>query len=330
MGEETDSMSPPASAFPRFGGEDARPCAFEEAGVAILPVPYEGTVSYGAGTARGPHAILTASAQLEMHDEELDAAAENMDAPGLFTLPPVDPIPGETPESMMERIHAAALPPLRAGKLLVTLGGEHSISFGVFTALQSVRAAVPGGERPFSVLQIDAHADLRDSYRGARHSHACIMARAHGLGLPFVQVGIRSLSAGERRFLRDHDLERNVFWAARIAEAERAEGGGLSGGSGGGSGGDWIGEVVERLGEDVYITFDLDGLDPAIMPATGTPEPGGLGWHTTLRLLRRVASQRRIVGCDVVELAPIPGLHAPDYLAARLVAKMIAYARMRE
>ncbi len=322
MGEETVSMSVPASSFPPFGGEDARPCTFEEAGVAILPVPYEGTVSYGAGTALGPHAILAASAQLEMHDEELNAATENIDAPGLFTLPPVEPVSGETPEAVMERIHAAALPPLQAGKLLVTLGGEHSISYGVFTALQTVRADLLGGERPFSVLQIDAHADLRDSYQGVRHSHACIMARAHGLGLPFVQVGIRSLSAGERGFLRDNDLERNVFWAARIAEAERVGDDGLVGG--------WIGDVVERLGEDVYVTFDVDGLDPAIMPATGSPEPGGLGWHTTLRLLRRVASQRRIIGCDVTELAPIPGLHAPDYLAARLVAKMIAYAQMRE
>lgn len=287
--------------YPSFAGEDARPCTYAEARVAVLPVPYEGTVSYGGGAAAGPRALLEASAQLEMYDEELDTC---VDAVGLHTLPPVD-CAGAAPEGVMERIHAAALGPLRDGKFLVTLGGEHSISYGVFTAQQAVRT------RPFSLLQIDAHADLRPSYQGTPHSHACIMARAHDLGLPFVQVGIRALSAEERGFLRRTGLEANVFWAHTLAE--RPDDG-------------WMDEVVERLGEDVYVTLDVDGLDPTIMPATGTPVPGGLGWYTTLRLLRRVARRRRIVGCDITELAPIPGQHAPDFLAARLVYKLIGYA----
>jgi agmatinase len=264
-------------------------------------VPYEGTVSYGAGTARGPGAILAASAQLEMYDEELNA---RIDRAGLFTLPPVE-VAGVAPEAVMARIHAAALPPLRDGKLLATLGGEHSISYGVFTALREAHG------RPFSLLQLDAHADLRPSYQGTRHSHASIMARAHELGLPFVQVGLRSLSEPEARFLRETGLEANVFWAHRLAAAHDDG---------------WMDEVVARLGEAVYVTIDVDGLDPSLMPATGTPEPGGLDWYTTMRLLRRVAGARRVLAFDVTELAPIAGLHGPDFLAARLTYKLIGYA----
>ncbi len=289
---------------PPFCGDDAQPCSYEQARVAVLPVPYEGTVSYGHGAAQGPHAILAASAQLEMYDEELDWCVDSV---GLHTLEPVDCSTG-TPEQVMARIHAAALPPLRDGKFLVTLGGEHSISYGVFTAQQAVR------QRPFSLLQLDAHADLRQSYGGTPHSHACIMARAHDLGLPFVQVGIRAVCQQERDFLRDTGLERNVFWAHAIAERDER----------------WMDEVVERLGEDVYVTLDLDGLDPTLMPATGTPVPGGLGWYQTLRLLRRVAQRRHIVGFDVTELAPMKGLHAPDFLAARLTYKLIGYALRSE
>jgi len=273
--------------YPPFCGDDLRPCTYAEARVAILPVPYEGTVSYGSGAAQGPRAILEASGQLEMYDEELDWC---FDALGLHTLPPVD-CAAATPEQVMQRIHTAALPPLRDGKFLVTLGGEHSISYGVFTAQQAVR------ERPFSLLQIDAHADLRPSYQGTPHSHASIMARAHDLGLPFVQVGIRAVCEQERAFLRETRLEANVFWDYQIAGRDE----------------EWMDEAVERLGEDVYVTLDVDGLDPAIMPATGTPVPGGLGWHATLRLLRKVAQRRRIIGFDMTELAPQPGLHAPDF-----------------
>lgn len=286
--------------YPPFCGDDLHPCTYDEARVAILPVPYEGTVSYGHGAAQGPRAILEASAQLEMYDEELDWCIDEL---GLHTLAPVDCAAAQ-PEVVMERIHAAALSPLQAGKFLVTLGGEHSISYGVFTALQAVR------ERPFSLLQIDAHADLRPSYHGTPHSHACVMARANDLGLPFVQVGLRAVCAEERAFLRATGLERNVFWGHRIAGADEA----------------WMDEAVERLGEEVYVTLDVDGLDPAIMPATGTPVPGGLGWYPTLHLLRKVAERRRIIGFDVTELAPMAGLHAPDFLAARLVYKLIGYA----
>lgn len=297
----------PAAApdYPRFCGEDGMPCTYEAARVAVLPVPYEGTVSYGRGAGGGPRAILEASAQLEMYDEELD---QRIDQWGIFTLPPVDTA-GAGPTEMMDRIYWAALPALRDGKLLLTLGGEHSISYGVFKALKEVRG------RPFSILQIDAHADLRDSYEGTPHSHACIMARAHELELPFVQVGIRALSEEERLFLRRKGLDRNVYYAHRIAGEADDE---------------WMAEVAERLDNDVYITFDIDGMDPTLVPSTGTPVPGGLGWYQVLRLLRRVAKRRRIVGMDLTELAPLPGFHAPDFLAARLAYKMIGYAHLRQ
>lgn len=296
--------------LPRFGGDDALDVSEARARIAVLPVPYEGTVSYGGGASRGPAAILAASAQLEMHDEELDACPDRL---GIHTLPPVA-CAGADPEAVMERIRAAAEPPLRRGRWLLTLGGEHSVTCGVLAACRAVR-----GGRPFSVLQIDAHADLRESYEGQRYSHASVMARVRELGVPFVQVGIRSLSQGERGVLRRTGLEANVFWAHGIAGRPAAE---------------WVPAVLERLGalghEDVYITIDLDGLDPALVPATGTPEPGGLGWWPTLALLRAVAERFRLIGADVCELAPLPGLHAPDFLAARLAYKLMGYAFERE
>ena len=298
------STAGPEAAWPRFGGADALRVPYEKARVAVLPVPYEGTVSYGKGTAAGPRAILEASAQLEMYDEELERCIDQW---GIHTLPPVEPA-GASPEQMMERITQAALEPLRAGKLLVTLGGEHSISFGVWRALQQVRG------RPFSILQIDAHADLRDSYEGSKHSHASVMARAHELGLPFVQVGLRAVSEEERLFLRRQGLERNVYWAKDICTAKDEE---------------WIADAAERLQGDVYLSVDIDGLDSALVPATGTPVPGGLGWYPTLKLLRRVCRRHPIVGMDLMELAPQPGWHACDFLAARLVFKMIGYAFQR-
>lgn len=293
-----------ADAYPPFAGDDAQPCTYERARVAVLPVPYEGTVSYGRGAAKGPRAILEASAQLEMYDEELD---RRIDQWGLTTLPPVD-CSDASPEEVMTRIYWAALPPIRDGKLLLTLGGEHSISYGVFKALKEVRGA------PFSILQIDAHADLRQSYGGTPHSHASIMARAYDLGLPFVQVGIRALSEEERLFIRRKGLDRNVYWAHWLAEQTDEQ---------------WMVDVTERLEGDVYLTIDLDGLDPAILPATGTPVPGGLGWYTTLKLLKRVTRRHRVVGMDITELAPIAGLHASDFLAARLAFKLIGYAFQR-
>lgn len=292
--------------YPSFGGHDLRPVDYGQARVAVLPVPYEGTVSYGGGASEGPRALLEASDQMEKYDEELDWS---IDEAGIVTLPPVD-LDKLDPAGAMTRIQEAAAGPLGDGKVLAGVGGEHSITVGLCQALLEAR----GGE-PFSVLQIDAHADLRSEYEGERYSHACVMARLHEMGLPFVQVGIRSLSAEERSFLRETRLERNVFWALNIHKAMDSS---------------WMNEVVNGLPGDVYVTFDIDGLDPSIVPATGTPEPGGLGWYDALRLLGRVARRRNIISMDLTELAPIPGQHAPNFLAARLLYKMIGYATVRQ
>ena len=287
----------------RFGGEDARPTNYEQSRVVVVPLPYEGTVSYGEGASRGPDAILQASSQLEMYDEELE---REVDEVGLFTLPPVVAAPGDTPESYMQAIHQAALPPAQDGKLLLGLGGEHSVTYGLWTALLEAR-----GGKPFSILQLDAHADLRPTYHDTPHSHACIMARAHELGLPFVQVGIRSLSAPEARFLKSTGLEANMFFAHKVAATNDER---------------WMEQVLERLGDEVFVTFDIDGLDPSLVPGTGTPEPGGLQWYPTLRLLRQVATHKTIIGMDINEVAPIEGSHASEFVAARLAWKMVGYA----
>ena len=289
--------------LPPFGGEDARQVSADQARVAVLPAPWEGTVSYGAGAGRGPEAILAASDQLEMYDEELDL---EIDRVGLTTLPAPAIPPDATPEQALDAIQASARAAIDQGKWLLTLGGEHSVSVPVWRALLEARKG-----RPFSILQIDAHADLRQTYDGTPLSHACVMARAHEMGLSFVQVGIRALCADEREFLRREALDENVFYDHRLAVTHRDK---------------WMDEVVERLGEEVYITFDLDGLDPAIMPATGTPVPGGLSWHHATRLLRKVGAARKVIGADITELAPIPGMHAPDFLAARLAFKIIGYS----
>jgi agmatinase len=295
--------------YPPFCGQDRKVVDYSAARVAVLPVPYEGTVSYGRGAVLGPRAILEASDQLEMYDEELDRRIDDV---GIFTLPPVDP--GEAPpEDVMARIRAAALPALRDGKLLLTLGGEHSISYGIWSGLREILG------RPFAILQVDAHADLRPEYHGTPHSHASIMARAHDLGLPFVQVGIRALSQEEREFLRKTGLERNVFWAHESAWTRPAE---------------WVPRVVERLlsfgARELYISVDIDGLDPSLVPSTGTPVPGGLGWHETLWLLRLAAQSLPVAACDLTELAPVAGQPASDFLAARLAYKLVGYALERE
>ncbi|MBF0623802.1 MAG: agmatinase [Magnetococcales bacterium] len=288
-----------------FGGVD--PVPLEQARVVILPVPYQGTVSYGNGTAQGPTALLAASTQMELFDEVLQQ--ETIDL-GFHTLTPVEPdLFG--PAAMMERIAAAARPQVAAGRFLAGIGGEHSITDGL------LRAFLPTFGRRLSVLQIDAHADLRDQYQGSPHSHACVMRRVAEMGLEFVQVGIRSLSREEWEFVQNQGRGGRIFWARDVVSAARR---GETG---------WMDQVVAALGPEVYVTVDLDGLDPSVLPATGTPEPGGLDYPTLLTLLERVARRRRIVGCDLTELAPLPGQPASDFLASRLLYRLIGLALAR-
>ncbi len=190
------------------------------------------------------------------------------------------------------------------GRFIITLGGEHSLTSAPVLAWADRLAA--GAERRLTVLQIDAHTDLRPEYEGSPYSHASVMHRVHDR-VDIVAVGIRALTREERELARGSGRI-HLFFADDLHEGDA-----------------WIDDVVARLGDDVYVTFDVDGLDPSLVPSTGTPEPGGLLWYPALKLLRRVFRERNVVGCDVVELAPIPGFHAPDFLVAKLIYKMIGY-----
>ncbi|MBE9535865.1 MAG: agmatinase [Proteobacteria bacterium] len=279
----------------RFGPEEAKYCSYESCRVAVLPIPYEGTVSYGGGASKGPDAILNASLQLEAYDEELKRETSEI---GIHTLPAVRP--SKTPSDMMRATHEAALKPAKDNKFIVGLGGEHSVTKGVLTALVEVRG------KDFGVLQLDAHADLRDSYDGTPDSHACIMRRVDDLGLQYSQVGIRSLSKEEADFVEEKG--RKIHFAHE-----------MRGGSA------WMDEAIDGLPENIYITIDIDCFDPSIMPSTGTPEPGGLDWYTVTSFLRKVCKNKKVIGFDVVEFAPIEGMNAPDFLAAKLVSRLLGY-----
>ncbi|RME74922.1 MAG: agmatinase [Chloroflexi bacterium] len=273
----------------------------EQARVVILPVPYEATVSYGSGTEYGPRAIISASQQVELYDREYDA--EPALAYGVYTAAPLV-LPAEPPQ-VMETIAAAVENYTRRDKLVVVLGGEHSLSLGVGRGL--VRAL--GG--PLTVVQIDAHCDLRDQYDDTPYSHACVARRLlEEPGIEQVlQLGIRSLCTEEAQFARQNP-DRVRIWFAEDVHA-----------------GSWQAEFQARLrGRRVFLTLDVDGLDPAVVPATGTPEPDGLSWTETLEILRLTANTGTVVGMDCVELAPVSYLHAADFAVAKLVYKAISYA----
>ena len=282
-----------------FGGTTPTTTDFEHARVVILPVPLDRTTSYVAGTRNGPHDILVASSHMELWDEETQTDVHSI---GVFTLPEME-FPFATMGEVIEEIRRVATEIVSRDKFPVVLGGEHSITAPVVAA---VAAKHPG----LSVLQIDAHADLRESFMGTPHNHACAMRRVleHARA---TQVGIRSLSSEEAAAAPT--LATRIFYDYNMRQDA-----------------DWIERVVDSLGETVYITIDCDGLDPAIMPAVGTPEPGGLTWYETLALLRRVIESRRVVGCDIVELCPLPGIVAPNFLCAKLIYKILTYRFGRE
>jgi len=278
----------------RFLGLPSEQSEFRKSEFVVLPVPYEQTTTYRTGTKHGPSAIIAASQEVETFDEELNL--EPCQA-GICTLDQVEVI-ASGPENMVEKIYLTQRELLGEKKKVVMLGGEHTISIG------AVRAHLERYPH-LSVLQMDAHADLRDTYQGSKFSHACVMRRIGEL-CPFVGVGIRNQSREEHEFIGENRTD--VFFAQQLAESDR-----------------WTDRLLGRLGQDVYLTLDLDVLDPSIMPAVGTPEPGGLLWHQTLSFLKELVAKKNLVGFDVVELCPLPGLAAPDFTAARLVYKIIAY-----
>jgi agmatinase len=279
-----------------FGGiDDEELSSFENARVVVWPVSYEGTVSYGAGTGEGAMAVVDASRNMELYDEETDAEVYRLGIHTTEVSPPVEP-----PEAMMKSLLERARELVGADKFVCMIGGEHSVSGPV------IQAHAERYEN-LSVLQIDAHADLRDTYDGTPHSHASIMARVvRDLKLPAVQVGIRSISAEEARSL--DEFPTRIFWAKDIAGRT-----------------DWWEEAVAGLTENVYLTIDIDGLDPSLVAQTGTPEPGGLGWYEVLGLIRTLARSRRVVGMDLTEYAYVEGYSASAFLGAKLIYKSLSY-----
>lgn len=281
-----------------FGGIDEEEYSSLDASeVLILPVSYEGTVSYGTGTGSGAMAIVDASRNMELYEEETDTEPYKV---GIHTLPEFTP--RETPEKMMSDLFDLSKDLVNKGKFVCMLGGEHSVSAPV------IRAHNEKYEN-MSVLQIDAHADLRDTYDGTPHSHASIMARVvKDMRIPSVQVGIRSISVDEARSLKNDNLPTKIYWARDVAGRT-----------------DWIDEAIDSLTENVYLTIDIDGLDPSLVPTTGTPEPGGLGWYETLTLIRKLAEKKRVVGMDLVEYSYVESYDSPAFLCSKLVYKSLAY-----
>lgn len=265
----------------------------EKAEIAILPVPYDGTSTWVKGADKGPQAILDASFALEYYDIETDSEVFRR---GIFTEPAV--VGFAEPEKMSEVVRQRVERLLAGGRFPVLLGGEHSVSIGAFQAFA-------GKFKNLTILQLDAHADLRDSYEGSRYNHACVMARAREYA-PIVQAGIRSMDTCEKSNV---EIDR-MFFAHAIFDGHHS---------------DWIEQVVSRLTENVYLTIDLDVFDPSILPATGTPEPGGMRWYEALALIRRVCTQRKLVGFDLVELCPRETMWASDLLAAKLLYKILTY-----
>ncbi len=273
---------------------------FDRAGVLVLPLPFEATVSYGGGTVDGPAAIISASQQVELYDREFDR--EPALAYGVHTL--AAPALSADPAEAVAQIAAAAEAAARSGKLVVGLGGEHTVSVGFG---RGILAALGG---PLTVVQIDAHSDLRDEYEESAYSHACIARRLLDDERieQVLQLGIRSVCTEEVEFVRAHPDRARVWYAEQVHE------------------GDWRSELIARIrGKRVFLTIDVDGLDPSIVPATGTPEPDGLTWRETLAILRTVTAHAEVVALDCVELAPTDGLHMADFAVAKLLYKTISY-----
>jgi agmatinase len=276
-----------------FGGIPEANSDYAKSKVAVLPIPFDKTTTYAHGSDKGPAALIEASRNMELYDIETNQEIYQI---GIHTAPPVL---ADTSEEMVKRGYERTKDLLDAGKFVLSLGGEHAVSFG---PIRAHAERYPG----LTVLQFDAHADLHPAYEGNPWSHASVMARVRELqGVSnIVSVGIRSLSLTEKNNQQDVI----TFYAHEISGQSK-----------------WYQQLLESLGENVYLTFDLDCFDSSVMPSTGTPEPGGLTWYEALKAIKQVASQKRIVGADIVELLPNKILHGPDFMAAKLAYKILNY-----
>lgn len=275
--------------------------SYQSSHFVVLPLPYQGTVSYQTGTASGPAAIIQASTQVELFDEEL---LSEFFQTGVFTADPVD-CQALSPEQTQEQIYSAAAKLITDDKFILALGGEHSVSIAL------IKAAAQRWPN-LSVLHLDAHADLRDTYQQSKFSHACVVRRLRDMSLPTTSVGIRSYSLPESSL-----LDKSTITARQIAQARPDSSAQTR----------WIDQVLASLSDTVYLTVDIDAFDPAQAPGTGTPEPGGLDWYEVTALLRRVAQTKQIVSADIVEVIPQIAGEVTEFLAARLAYKIIAYCQ---
>ena len=275
----------------KFAGIPEEYSGYDNSTVLLQSIPYDGTSTWGKGADKGFKAFLNAAENMELYDIETNSEVYRK---GIHILPVISP--EDSPELMYEAIYERMKKLQESGKFLTFFGGEHSISIGV---IKSFYETIPN----LTVLQLDAHADLRPDYMGSPYNHACALYDA-SRHTQLVQVGIRSMDQSEVA----HMKQENCFFAHEMAESD-----------------DWMVRSIDRMTDKIYITLDLDVFDPSIMPATGTPEPGGLTWNTTLKYLKKVFASREVVGFDIVELAPIEGLNAPDFLAAKLYYKMLSY-----
>ncbi len=274
-----------------FGDIDEKYIELDEAEIVLQPIPYDGTSTWGKGADKGFEVFMDTSPNLEFYDIETDSEVYKK---GIHIMPAIDE--NRSPEKVYEAVLSKTRELLKLNKFLTFFGGEHSVSIGIIEAYKEKYDNL-------TVLQLDAHSDLRPSYMGSEYNHACAVHKASKT-TNLIQVGIRSMDVVEKPFLNKD----KCFFAEDIYGTE-----------------EWMDKSIELMTNDVYLTIDLDVFDPSIMPSTGTPEPGGLTWDTTRRYLKKVFERKNVVGLDIVEFAPIDGLHAPDFLVAKLYYKLLTY-----
>ncbi|MFZ4548934.1 MAG: agmatinase [Bacteroidales bacterium] len=275
----------------QYGNLPKELTSFESSKIVIVPVPYDGTTTWNKGSEKGPKAIIEASLNLEMYDIDTDSEVHKL---GIHTAEPVTE--ASSPEAMVDEVYTRVKALFKKKKFPVILGGEHSVSVGAFKAASEQFSDL-------TILQFDAHADIRDELNGSKYNHQCVMARAAEMA-PIVQVGIRSMSAAEREDIKPD----RVFYAMQIYDQST-----------------WMYELLNKLTRNVYITIDLDVLNPSIMASTGTPEPGGMNWFDIINILKKISEQVNIVGFDITELVPNKDNKAPDYLTAKLIYTLLTY-----
>ena len=287
----------------QFIGSEAN-STYAEAKVVILPIPYEKTTTYRQGCQNAPEAIITASDQLEAYDIEL--GLEVCQQTGIYTTKAIASTkvnPDLSPEAMIDIVRSKISTLIADGKFIIALGGEHSITAGI------VRAYQQHFSQPFTVVQIDAHGDMRHTYEGSIYNHACVMRRVLDLQLPTLPVGIRSICLEEAELIEQQQIP--VVWAKDIYRDSQ-----------------WCERAIASIAtEKVFLTIDLDGLDPSLMPGVGTPEPGGLNWYELTKFLRLLFAKHQVIGCDVMELSPTSDSVVSEFTAAKLIYKLIGYSQ---